>query len=59
MDKWSLGIIIATMISFAIGSFGLLIPFAIIFRILKRYWPSKTQFLFIGVIGGLIGVFIL
>ncbi len=53
------GILIASIFGFIVGALIFLVPIAITYRIIKKRWPNKMLILCIGVIGGIIGVFIL
>ena len=59
MNGWTLGIFIAALFGFIIGALLLIIPIAVGYRIIKRRWPSKILMLCSGVIGGIIGIFVL
>jgi len=53
------GILIAAFFGFIGGALIFVVPIAISYRIIKRRWPNKMLILCIGVIGGIIGVFVL
>ncbi len=53
------GILIAALFGFIAGALIFVIPIAISYRIIKKRWPNKMLILCIGIIGGIIGVFVL
>ena len=59
MDGLTFGIFVAALIGFIVGALFLMIPIAIGYRIIKGHWPGKTLMLCSGVIGEIIGIYIL